>query len=170
MQGLTIQRLETAHAVAVRELRLGALRLFPENFGTSWEEEAGQPLSFWEGRLQGKARTLGAAVSGKLYGMVVVSLKSRVKAAHVAEVSSMFVHADFHRRGVGDALMQSAMEFLRVGEFSPQAKIATLNVMAKNDRAIRLYKRHGFAVCGQLDRELFVDGTFYDELLMRTGI
>lgn len=170
MQGLSVRPLGIAHAVAVRDLRLEALRLFPENFATSWEEEADRPILFWEHRLQGPARTFGADVSGNLLGMVAVSLKSRVKAAHVAEISSMYVRAGFHRSGVGAALMQFAMEFLRVGEFSPRAKIATLNVMAKNEGAIRLYKRHGFTVCGQLDRELFVDGKFYDELLMRTGI
>ena len=61
--------------------------------------------------------------------------------------------------------MQSAMEYLKNRAF-----YATLTVSESNNDARRLYERFGFAVCGQLERELNIDGVFHDELLMRARI
>lgn len=166
----TVRVLGADDAVAVRDIRLEGLRLAPESFGSSWEEEAGQPLTWWQERLAGAARTLGADVDGVLGGILVVSLKSRVKLAHNAEIGAVYVRPAFRRRGVANLLMQSAMDMLRCGEFAGRAKFATLHVTAGNDSARGLYERFGFSVCGQLERELCVDGIFYDELLMRTGL
>ncbi len=166
----TVRVLGPGDAVAVRDVRLEGLRLSPESFGSSWEEEANRPLTWWQNRLAGSARALGAQVDGVLAGILVVSLNSRVKLAHNAEIGAVYVRPAFRRRGVANLLMQSAMETLTSGEFAGRAKYATLNVTAGNDSAQRLYERFRFEVCGQLERELCVDGIFYDELLMRTGI
>jgi ribosomal protein S18 acetylase RimI-like enzyme len=153
-------------ALAVRELRLEGLRLSPASFGSAWEEEAGQPLAWWRSRLTGPARTLGAEIKGELAGLTVVSLKQRMKHAHNADIGAVYVREDFRRRGVAQTLMQSAMEHVR----AMGAMSATLTVTADNIAARKLYEQFGFAVCGQLERELNVDGSFSDELLMRARI
>ncbi|MEQ1756146.1 MAG: GNAT family N-acetyltransferase [Micropepsaceae bacterium] len=170
MNAIRIRRLQPADAVAVRDLRLEGLRTFPSNFGSAWEEEATQPLSFFENRLKGPARTLGAEIGSTLAGMASVSPNSRVKLAHNVEITGFIVRPAFHRQGVGRALMQSAMELIRSGEFPAQAYFATLAVTSKNEGARRLYESFGFKVCGQLEHELRIDGDFYDELLMRARI
>jgi len=164
VNGVRVRVLTPADAEAVRDLRLEALRLSPENFGSSWEEEAPQPLSWWSGRLGGPACSLGAESGGELAGMVVVSLNPRMKRAHVGEIGAVYVRERFRRQGVAAALMQSAMEWLR----SKGAHAATLTVSAGNVAAQKLYARFGFVACGQLQRELNVDGSFHDELLMQT--
>jgi ribosomal protein S18 acetylase RimI-like enzyme len=158
-----IRVLGPADAIAVRDLRLEGLRAHPESFGSSWEEEAPQPLRFWEERLAGPARWLGAEVEGDLVGLTVAALNSRMKLAHNADIGAVYVRDNFHRRGIARALMQSAMEYLK----TTKAEYATLTVSASNDAARKLYASFGFVVCGQLERELNVDGRFHDELLMR---
>ena len=37
---------------------------------------------------------------------------------------------------------------------------------ADNERAIRLYKRFGFAQCGLRREQLFINGEYYDEMMM----
>ena len=160
-----IRALGPTDGVAVRDVRLESLRLSPANFGSSWEEEAPHPLAWWESRLAGDALWLGAHLDGELAGLVVVSLNSRMKLAHNAEIGAVYVRERFRRRGVGFALMQSAMEFLK-----NRALYATLTVSVGNEAARRLYERFGFVVCGQLERELMVDGVFHDELTMRAKI
>ena len=167
---VTVRRLGVGDALAVRTLRLAALRLFPDNFGSAWEEEAQQPFAFWENRLRGPARTLGAESDRELVGMASVQANSRVKLAHVAEIGGFYVRPEFHRRGVGRLLMQSVMELLRSGEFPTPVKFATLTVVANNEAARRLYESFGFGVCGKLEQQLCVDGAYYDELLMRARI
>lgn len=157
-----VRKLEPKDAAAARDLRLEGLRLSPENFGSSWEEEATQPLAWWESRLGGSAHWLGAEIGSDLAGLTVVSLNQRMKLSHNAEVGAVYVAERFRRRGVATALMQSAMEYLK-----SRTLFATLTVNAQNHEARRLYERSGFVVCGQLERGLIVDGVFYDELMMR---
>lgn len=170
MSSPLIRRMLPGDAVAVRELRLEGLRDFPESFGSSWEEEATEPLRFFAARLEGPSRTLGAHVDGTLVGMVVVSPNYRVKLAHNFEVAGFLVRRAFHRRGVGRALMQSAMELMRSGEFPSRGIFATLTVSGENEAARRLYENFGFEVCGRLQQALLVDDVFHDELLMRARI
>ena len=161
-----VRALGPADAIAARDVRLEGLRTSPQNFGSSWEEEAAHPMSWWEDRLRGPARWLGAEIGPDLAGLTVVSLNPRMKLAHNADIGAVYVREAFRRRGVGEALMQSAMEYLR----STGALYATLTVTAENDAARRLYARFGFTVCGQLERGIRIDNRFYDELLMRAGI
>ncbi|MBP6012246.1 MAG: GNAT family N-acetyltransferase [Alphaproteobacteria bacterium] len=163
---ISVRVLGPADAVAARDLRLEGLRTTPENFGSSWEEEAVHPLAWWEDRLRGPGRWLGAESGKELVGLTVVSLNPRMKLAHNADIGAVFVRGTFRQRGVGAALMQSAMEFLR----EKRIAYATLTVSAENVAAQRLYARFGFTVCGQLERGLCVHNRFYDELLMRTRI
>jgi RimJ/RimL family protein N-acetyltransferase len=159
-----VRVLTPADAEAVRDLRLEALRLSPENFGSSWEEEAPQPLVWWRARLAGPACSLGGEVGADLAGLTVVSLNPRMKHAHKGEIGAVYVRDRFRRQGVAAALLQSAMEWLR----EKGAHAATLTVSASNVAAQRLYERFDFVACGQLQRELNVDGSFHDELLMQT--
>ena len=154
----------------MRDLRLEALRLFSPAFSSSWEEEATQPLAYWEKRLCVPARTLGAESNGCLIATATVLENSRVKLAHNAEIGGFYVKASLHRKGVGKRLMQSVMELLRSDEFPSQVKFATLTVNASNEAARRLYESFGFVVCGKLESNLSVDGVFYDELFMRARI
>jgi ribosomal protein S18 acetylase RimI-like enzyme len=160
-----VRKLEPRDARAVRDLRLEGLRLSPLNFGSSWEEEAVHPLAWWESKLADGAHWLGAEVDGELAGLTVVSLNPKMKLAHNADIGALYVAERFRRRGVALALMQSAMEYLK-----SRALSATLTVSAQNHEARRLYERSGFVVCGQLERELMVDGVFHDELIMRARI
>jgi ribosomal protein S18 acetylase RimI-like enzyme len=163
---VTVRVLSPDDAIAVRQLRLEGLRLAPHAFGSAWEEEAPLPLAWWRTRLSGPARWLGAEIDAQLAGLTVVSLNLRMKHAHNADIGAVYVAERFRRRGVAEALMQSAMAYLR----TTSAQNVSLYVSADNIAAQKLYERFGFSVCGQLRRELNVDGSFSDELLMRTQI
>ena len=167
---VSVRRLGAADAVAIRDIRLEGLRLYPQNFGASWEEESVKPLTWWETRWSEPVRVFGAEAGEKLAGILAVSLNPRVKSAHHASIGAVYVRPQFHQAGIATLLMQSAMECLLTGDFSDRAKIATLTVTSGNQVARRLYERFGFKVCAHLDHELLVDGQFYDELMMRRGI
>lgn len=62
------------------------------------------------------------------------------RAADEAELYQIAVRADFTRRGIGDALMETALSYCR-----KNAVLSVyLEVRRSNDGAIRLYKKHGF--------------------------
>lgn len=56
------------------------------------------------------------------------------------EIVKLFVDPFFQNRGIGDKLLQFAIE---------QHKVTHLWALEKNERAIRFYQRHGFRVTGE---------------------
>src|SRR5260221_24886 len=54
-RSLQIRRLEPSDAALYREIRLEGLRISPEAFGSTFEKEDAQPLSWFEAVAQGDA-------------------------------------------------------------------------------------------------------------------
>lgn len=76
------------------------------------------------------------SANGTVVGMVKVGPMSDSE----AQLSSMHVHPDYQRRGIGSLLMNSAIEFIREAGFSR----ATLGVIQANAPARAIYERHGW--------------------------
>lgn len=162
---ITIRRLTPADVDAYRELRLLALRTSPTAFGSSYEEEAALRRTAFSSRLDGGAglQLFGAFASDVLVGMVGLGRLTGRKERHRAEVRSMFVRPEARGLGVGRRLLAHA---LRVADGMEGLRHVTLTVTAGNDTARRLYESHGFTVYGQVPEALFVDGAYYDDVLM----
>jgi ribosomal-protein-alanine N-acetyltransferase len=61
-----------------------------------------------------------------------------------AHVSTIAVHPDFRRMGVGDQLFRSALH----SAVEDGAEIITLEVRVSNDGAVNLYRKYGFEIVG----------------------
>ena len=64
--------------------------------------------------------------------------------------------------GIGAILTVIAIDYAKEAGYH---KIC-LDVRADNERAVRLYKRFGFAQCGLRREQLFINGEYYDEMMM----
>jgi ribosomal protein S18 acetylase RimI-like enzyme len=73
------------------------------------------------------------------------------------------VRRDRRGRGIGDALMTKALEW--AVETGVVRRIE-LHVYARNETAIRLYRKHGFEIEGRRRRIVYRDGEFLDDLIM----
>ncbi len=82
-------------------------------------------------------------------GSVVGIVKVGPMTDSEAQLSSMHVHPDYQRQGIGSALMSAASEFMADTGFST----AILGVIQANAPARAIYERHGWTV-----RELRPDG------------
>lgn len=162
---VVIRRLTAADLVAYRDLRLLALRESPTAFGSSVEEEAVLAPAVFAARLDGSTglHLFGAFAGEVLVGMVGVGRLAGRKERHRAEIRSMFVRPDARGEGVGDRLLAQALD---AAERMNGVRHVTLTVTAGNTAARRLYEAHGFTVYGQAPEALFVDGTYYDDVLM----
>ena len=134
-----------------RELRLVALEEAPYAFGV--------PLAEWQGdgdreeRWRGTAwsipgsRNLIALLDGKPAGMASGIPGER---DGVTELISMWVVPEARGHGVGDHLMRAVEAWaVEVG-----AEVLELAVAPGNEKAIALYRRHGFEDTSQLGDEL----------------
>ena len=69
--------------------------------------------------------------------------------------------------GIGRAIFQYAFAFARETGI---LKNMWLDVRADNERAIALYKKFGFEQIGRRKNALFVNGIYYDEILMEVEL
>ena len=108
-------------------------------------------------------RLLLAEVEGRIVGNIDFHIARRRRLAHAGEFG-MSVQSDWRSRGIGNALLESLIEWaLTVKEVE---KIS-LRVRADNPRAIALYKKHGFVTCGVARDAIRLSGGVYvDDIMM----
>ena len=108
---------------------------------------------------------LVAGIGGELVGGATFRRGTQAKNAHTANVG-VALRAPVRGLGLGTALMQVGIGWAR----SVGIRKLTLGVFATNERALRLYRRLGFAEEGRLRGQVVLDGTPVDEVLMALWI
>ena len=166
MSDITIRPITETDLEAYREMRLEALRLYPQAFGSDYQESAERGMDTWVSRIrmttEGKQRMLVAEHEGELIGMIVVAPFEGVKMKHAAGLYSVYVRPGWHGRGVSDRLMEEGIRWA-----SEQGiRLLKLGVATNNVPAIRCYQRAGFVVYGIDPEVIQVDGRLIDEFLM----
>jgi putative acetyltransferase len=76
---------------------------------------------------------------------------------------SISVAQEWRDKGIGSALIARSIEWARS---TAVVKRLELHVFAENERAIRVYQKHGFEVEGRMRRGIFREGRYHDELVM----
>ena len=158
--GARIRRLEPADAALYREIRLEALQRNPEAFGSTFERENAQALSWFEAAI-GRAAIFGAFFDGKLAGIAGFSAQEGSKQAHKGVLWAMYVRDLARGSGVGKMLVAAVLDHAR-----GRVEMVQLTVVSENEAACRLYKAMGFVEYGYEKRALKQGGRYYDEFLM----
>jgi RimJ/RimL family protein N-acetyltransferase len=157
---LQLRRLETSDAALYMDIRLEALQRNPEAFGSTFEWENAQPLSWFEASL-GRAAIFGAFLDGTLAGMAGFAAQESSKRAHKALLWGMYVRAAARNTGLGKRLVAAVLDHAR-----GRVEMVQLTVVSENETARRLYGAMGFVEYGYEKRALKQDGRYYDEVLM----
>jgi RimJ/RimL family protein N-acetyltransferase len=160
-----IRRLTPADARAFQQVRLAALEESPTAFASSYEEEREFSQTFVEERLAAKPDrgSFGAFEGSELVGIIVLGREGHRKLEHKALIWSMYVVPEARGKGIGRALLMSALELARS---VPGIRQVNLCVTANNSTAIDLYKSVGFEVFGHERGAMLVDGELHDEIHM----
>ena len=158
---MEIRRLGAKDAEIYRVIRLESLRLHPEAFGSSYEEEKEAPVEKYRDSLP-TVYTFGAFDNGSLVGVVTLFPEGKRKMKHRASIFAMYVSESVRGQGVGKRLVEAAIAQAR--ELGGIEQIH-LQVVTSNESAIRLYSSLGFEVYGLEKRALRIEDTYYDEEL-----
>jgi GNAT superfamily N-acetyltransferase len=155
---IQVRQLTPADAVSYRDIRLEALKLNPEAYGSTFEPENARPLSWFADRLE-TSSVFGAFDGSELAGVATFSIGERLKEAHKGLLRGVYVRPGARKAGVGRRLVETIIDFAR-----PQVELIQLAVVSENAR--RLYASLGFVEYGIEKNSLKQDGRYYDQVLM----
>jgi RimJ/RimL family protein N-acetyltransferase len=155
-----VRPLRSDEAGLYRDIRLEALRLHPEAFGASYENELAQPLAFFAGRLSGNV-IFGGFRDQTLLGTAGFMIQAGAKRAHKGLLWGMYVNRAARGTGLARQLVEAVLDHAR-----EHVELIQLSVVADNMGARRLYSGMGFEPFGIEARSLKVDGCYFDEVLM----
>ncbi|MGF1551035.1 MAG: GNAT family N-acetyltransferase [Paracoccaceae bacterium] len=165
MTRAAIRRLTRADVDAFRALRLDALAREPVAFGAAHEEEAQEPPSFFEARLD--SLVFGAEADGRLLAIGGLGAGGRLKTRHRATLWGLYVAPEARGHGIGGRLVAALVE---AGRAMPGVETLVLTVTAGNAAALALYRAAGFEAVGVDRGALRVGGVDHDEVLMRLDL
>src|SRR3982074_1064349 len=141
MTTLSVRHLEVEDWVLYRAVRLAALADAPEAFGSTLGREQGFTEDRWRERLA-KRNQFVAEDGGDTCGLIGIIPAG----PGIAELVSTWVRHTTRGRGVGDLLVLAALRWATDHDFAQ----VQLWVAEGNDRAERLYARHGFQRTGSV--------------------
>lgn len=159
--GMNIRVVRAEDVQAAQAIRLRSLREHPEAFGSSYEDEALlTPESLVE-RLRPTAdrRLFGAWVDEALVGTLHFSRSTGKKIRHRAGLGAMYVAPERRGRGIGRALLTTAIAYARTLLDLEQVILA---VTVGNEAARALYLTAGFTPTFVEKRYIKVDSVYYD--------
>ena len=163
---LLIRCAEQSDAVRLLEAVITVVRdgdgmiVEPDEFNQGEEQEQSWIRAFNDNP---RELLLVAEAAGQIVGNIGFHIAKRRRLSHSGEFG-MSVHPNWRNRGIGSALLDSLVEWaLSV----PEIEKICLKVRADNDRAITLYKKHGFVEVGRAKRAAKLDeGLYVDEIAM----
>lgn len=144
-------------SIAYREIRLEALRLFPDSFGSDYDEQSALPVLFLEGCLNDPAcphtvygtfaNALSPDTPPRLIAICAITRNTAKKSRHLAELIQLFVLPEFQGKGIARSLVGAALYSTFDG---PEIELVELSVNIANKGAIHLYHQLGFKETGIL--------------------
>jgi GNAT superfamily N-acetyltransferase len=157
---IEIRKLLPSEALAYRRIRLEALQLCPEAFGSTFETENAQPLEHFAERVT-NSTVFAAYRNSELVGMAGFARRQGLKEAHKGFLWGMYVRSDERNKGIGKRLIEAVIECAR-----QQVELIQLTVVSGNQVARRLYASLGFIEYGIERNSLKQGGLYYHEILM----
>jgi ribosomal protein S18 acetylase RimI-like enzyme len=160
---MELKKLNKSDARAYQILRLEALALHPEAYGSSYEEESQFSIEVFEQRLENPEHfTYGALIGQELVGVITLITSQRKKTKHNASIVAMYVKEKARRQGIAGALLHRAIDQAkRKSIINLYLTVTTSNLPAK-----QLYQSFGFETYGIEKNGLCIESIYYDSELM----
>ncbi|MFA5381470.1 MAG: GNAT family N-acetyltransferase [Candidatus Izemoplasmatales bacterium] len=105
-------------------------------------------------------------VDGQIVANASLSAPDRERIKHTS-VFGISVMKSYWNQGVATAMIKEIIAFAKA---TTVIKIIHLAVRADNINAIHLYETHGFKSIGVYSKQMYVDGRYFDTILMNLEI
>jgi ribosomal protein S18 acetylase RimI-like enzyme len=162
--GIEVRRLLPVASVLYRDIRLEALKLSPEAFGSTFEAEHAELPAWFSNRLESSV-VFGAFDGAELVGTAGFFIRQGRKEAHKGVLWGMYVRPEARNAGIGKQLVEAVIDHA-----SQCVELVQLTVVSSNKPARRLYDSLGFIEYGIEKNSLKQDGRYWDEVLMAKSL
>jgi RimJ/RimL family protein N-acetyltransferase len=162
--GIEVRLLLPVDAVLYRDIRLEALKLSSEAFGSTFEAEHAEALTWFADRLESSV-VFGAFDGAGLVGTAGFFIRQGRKEAHKGVLWGMYVRPRARKAGIGRRLAEAVIDHAR-----QHVDLIQLTVVSGNEPARRLYDSLGFIEYGIEKNSLKQDGRYWDEVLMAKSL
>jgi len=142
-ENFQIRRAKSGDEPLLRKIRLEALSEDPDAFGSTLDRERARTLVDWQKWLSPSASFVLKTANGP-EGIVAGVPDSSDPT--VVDLMAMWVHPALRGSGAASALVQAVLTWAE----ERGASSVRLDVIDGNDRARRLYERHGFQDTGHI--------------------
>ncbi|HZZ36451.1 MAG TPA: GNAT family N-acetyltransferase [Caulobacteraceae bacterium] len=158
---LTVRPFRPDEAMLFRTLRLEALQVGAEFYGTDHDDEAAKDDAWFAAQLA--HGVVFAAFDGETpIGMAGLRQEAGRRKAHKATLWGMYVSPPARGAGAAPALVEAVLDHARAQGLSQ----VLLTVMARNARARALYARKGFSDWGCEPAAIRIDEEAFDDIHM----
>ena len=151
MSEIDIRRLVPSDVADYRRLRLEALKNEPENYGSTFEEESVKVKLVSEEPIEQQSPihvVFGAFDGDELVGIMAYFREERRKLAHRGKVTQVYVKPEYRGKGIAKRILKELIDqaFAQDG-----LEILSLEVVASNLAAIKVYESLGFKAFGLME-------------------
>lgn len=146
--------------LAFQALRLDALQMNPEAFGSSYEEEAVMSIGNFK-EVYKKCAIFGAFIADSLVGCAGFFIQSPIKMQHRGVLFSLYVEPSCRNKGIASSLVKAVIDHAKKSVLQLHTTVVT-----SNKSALNLYEKNGFIIYGTEPHSLKINDDFYDEHLM----
>jgi ribosomal protein S18 acetylase RimI-like enzyme len=156
----TTRRLRLDDASSFRAIRLEALTVNPEAFGSTFQLEDKLDVAWFASRLE-NSHVMGAFRDGELVGTAGFAIQQGPKNAHKGRLWGMYVRPSSRKLGIGRLLLTAVLDVAR-----ENVELVQLSVVKENRPARKLYDSLGFLEFGMEPKASKLGDQYYDEAHM----
>ena len=163
---MEIKVIDKSDWLSYQKLRLTALKVAHESFGSTYERE----VQFTEQQIIERISPdsnkffMGIFDEKELIGMVSFHREVGQKDRHKGDIYGMFIHGDYQNKGLAKLLLSTLIN--KVKEEYPDLEQIRLSVVSNNISAVKLYGHLGFEKYGVEINALKSGDKYFDEDLM----
>lgn len=167
INNIVIRKLNKSEWEVFKNLRIKAVTTDPTHFSSTLEENSSIPFYRWSDMIDQYNSENGSVMLFSEYNKTIVGMAGSVwdynpKTKHTGSIVWVYVLPEYRGLGIAQKLIANNLQLLK----SKGVIKAKLLVTKHNNKAIELYKKIGFTIVGEMEKELFVENKYYNEYLM----
>lgn len=167
---LEFRKLKPSESNLYRELRLECLKLYPENFGSNYQDETKKEKLFFQPMIENQdpnTFVIGGFHNRKLIAICGFQRYDAEKTKHRARIIQLYVTPEYQKKHIASDILKSTIkEAIKIQGIEQ----IELGVITTNSNAEKIYQKLGFKEYGIQKDYLKIDNNYFDHKMMALNI